>query len=445
MQIVHVHGSYWFYDCCNLRDEIEDRAVTSPPMSASVGGLLQGLLVYRSPLVIGYSGWEGDVIMSALRRRLSGGPLPYNLYWFCFRRAQVESAPEWLKNHSQVRFVVPGEERPEPVPTDELESSDTRAREVLTPEKQAPPGKAKGDPTLNATQVLEELIRSFNLKAPPLTQDPLAFFADSLRNLLPQDDEPRGERDLYFIGKVIKRLERAREREERVGTAESCLDRVRDNLRRSQFREAIRVAMAVQLHDLDDSQVGELLEATMEAALGLLDDSVEELEGYKLVARIGEIATSRGIASISMYEQVARALRYEGLTLGTLNRSEEAIATYDEMVWRFGEAAEPGVREQVARALFNKGFRLGTLNRNDEAIATYDEVVRRFGEATEPGVREQVAKALVNKGVTLGTLNRSDEEIATYHEVVRRFGEATEPGLIEQVNKARELLAGSSR
>jgi len=28
LQIVHLHGSYWFYDCCNLRGEVEDRAPT---------------------------------------------------------------------------------------------------------------------------------------------------------------------------------------------------------------------------------------------------------------------------------------------------------------------------------------------------------------------------------------------------------------------------------
>lgn len=40
-----------------------------------------------------------------------------------------------------------------------------------------------------------------------------------------------------------------------------------------------------------------------------------------------------------------------------------------------------------------KGFELGTLNRGEEAIAAYDEVLRRFGEAPEPALREQVARA----------------------------------------------------
>ncbi len=64
------------------------------------------VLSRRSPLVIGYGGWDGDVIMTALKRRLQS-PLPHNLYWFCYRRSDLDSLPPWLKSHRQVYFVVP--------------------------------------------------------------------------------------------------------------------------------------------------------------------------------------------------------------------------------------------------------------------------------------------------------------------------------------------------
>jgi len=49
------------------------------------------------------------------------------------------------------------------------------------------------------------------------------------------------------------------------------------------------------------------------------------------------------------------------------------------------------------KALVNKGVRLGMLNRSDEAIAAYDEVLRRLSDSPEPAVREIVAKALQYK------------------------------------------------
>jgi tetratricopeptide (TPR) repeat protein len=119
-----------------------------------------------------------------------------------------------------------------------------------------------------------------------------------------------------------------------------------------------------------------------------------------------------------------------------MNRSEDAIAVYDEVVERFGDAPEAALREQVAQALFNKGNRLGQMNRSEDAIAAYDEVVKRFGDAPEAALREPVAKALVNKGVTLGQMNRSEDAIAEYDEVVKRYGAAPEAALREQVANA---------
>jgi len=80
------------------------------------------------------------------------------------------------------------------------------------------------------------------------------------------------------------------------------------------------------------------------------------------------------------------------------------------------------MREAIARALFNVGLRLGALNRSEEEIAVYDELVAHFGSASAPGLRVLVARALVNKGLRLGALNRGDAAIAVYDEVVARFG-----------------------
>ena len=71
------------------------------------------ILSRRSPLVIGYGGWEGDVLMASLKRRLQS-PLPYNLYWFCHSRKDTEFLPEWLRSNLQVYIVAPPQEGKEP-------------------------------------------------------------------------------------------------------------------------------------------------------------------------------------------------------------------------------------------------------------------------------------------------------------------------------------------
>jgi hypothetical protein len=76
-----------------------------------------------------------------------------------------------------------------------------------------------------------------------------------------------------------------------------------------------------------------------------------------------------------------------------MDRSEDEIAVYDELLARFADAPEPALREQVAKALFNKGIRLGQLDRSDDEIAVYDELPARFVDAPEPAIGEVVEVA----------------------------------------------------
>ena len=60
------------------------------------------------------------------------------------------------------------------------------------------------------------------------------------------------------------------------------------------------------------------------------------------------------------------------------------------MIARFGDAPEPAPREQVAIALYNKGVRLGQLDRSEDAVAVYEELIARFGDAAQPSITELV-------------------------------------------------------
>jgi hypothetical protein len=142
VQIVHVHGSYWFYDCCNLTDEIAQRSERSDQRNQTMASLLDRILANRSPIVVGYSGWENDVIMQALKRRLNG-TLPNNLYWVLHKRPNPEESPlpDWLWRHSDVKFVAPREMQATSGPTnmlaslekgDELKSSALDAPQVFS-------------------------------------------------------------------------------------------------------------------------------------------------------------------------------------------------------------------------------------------------------------------------------------------------------------------------
>jgi tetratricopeptide (TPR) repeat protein len=162
--------------------------------------------------------------------------------------------------------------------------------------------------------------------------------------------------------------------------------------------------------------------------LGELDRSEDEIAVYdELIARFGESDET------ALREEVAITLVYKGHSLRELGRSEDEISIYDELIARFGESDETALQVQVAKALVDKGFTLGMLGRPEDAIAAYDDVVARFGESAETELQEQVAKALVNKGSRLGALNRSEDANTVYKDVVARFGESAETVLQKQV------------
>jgi len=426
IQLVHVHGTYWFYDGCNLRAEIEARTEDSRERSVTMQSLLDNVLSRHSALVVGYAGWEGDAIMTALVRRLKGR-LRNNLYWFCYRRSDADSLPIWLKEHRDVRLVLPPAlpSKPAPQPASEAGLA----------------GVAKDpEPTLPAQSVLDKLVGAFTEKSPALTLDPIGFFAEQLTKSFPPNPSENVDEDIYKLLDVIRRVELVREAEEKPSPIEAEIEHVRDAVRRSAYLEALQTASQVEPKLSTDVQREMLMESVMSAALGLNDNSEAELGGYDLVVRLasGEVSERPRVR-----ERVARALFTKGLTLGQLNRNEEAIQSYDEVLGRFGDAVEPTLRDLVARALFSKAVRLSQLNRVEEEIQTYDEMLRRFGGAAELALRELIAQGLYNKGYAFGQLNRDEEAIQAYSEVLRQFGEAPELELREPI--ARSLVSKGAR
>ena len=173
-------------------------------------------------------------------------------------------------------------------------------------------------------------------------------------------------------------------------------------------------------------------------ALGKLNRHEDAIAAYDdVIARFGESDDP------DLQEQVAIALFNKGADLGALNRHEDAIAAYDDVIARYGGSDAPALKEQVAMALFNKGAHLGALNRHEDAIAAYDDVITRYYGSDTSGLQEVVAKALFNKGLRLVILNRYEDAITAYDDIIARFGGSDAPALQEQVAKALYNKGGS--
>ena len=180
-----------------------------------------------------------------------------------------------------------------------------------------------------------------------------------------------------------------------------------------------------QIRQLDED-VGARTELTAVKALidkGNRLDEMNKLE--EALVAYDEVLSRYGASNApALLEGVAMALVNKGTILGRLERLEEALAACDEVISRYRENDTPFLLEHLAAALVNKGMILRRLNRLEEALAVYEEVVSRYGESETLVLQERVAVALVNKATILYTLHRSEEALAAYEKVVSRYGDS---------------------
>ena len=162
LNILHVYGTYEFYDCCSIQHSKERN--TAEDELFSVRSFLRTALNGMSPVVIGYSGWENDVIMSELKERFKM-PLKYKMYWFCHTEEDYKNLPLWIKYFDEERkitrddvvFVLPEEES--------SYGFDTNYNFKF----------ADFNDSLDASDVLGSFINEFNVKSPDIIQDPIKF------------------------------------------------------------------------------------------------------------------------------------------------------------------------------------------------------------------------------------------------------------------------------
>lgn len=168
VQIMHVHGMYEFYDCCNL--ENRDVEIIQGQEFKTTPGTIKTFLKRKSPIVIGYSGWEDDVIMVKLRECLEYEALPYKLFWFCYSGKDYEKLPKWLKENKEVVFVLPEKKM------DMRSKIENRENKVE-------------HPVLLAEDVLSALIVRFGFKSPNLFINPIQYYIDLIDKYLSEKIE----------------------------------------------------------------------------------------------------------------------------------------------------------------------------------------------------------------------------------------------------------------
>lgn len=458
-QIIHVHSSYRFYDTQNLINELT--ATTQTP----VAELLAEILRDQIPLVVGYSGWSKDVIMTALRKRFHQQPSPYNFYWFCYDEAALDALlrEEWVRENPYVRFVAPTEtvkKRGGVLTQGEREQAQA---EKQTGERLSHTSKTVSavSHTLPATEVFLKFIEKFisdkEKQTPELFRDPLDYFLKMLKKSFPPTKENENSelrirlkdsmdkienailRERSEHEKQNRKLEKRSQSKQTTSTA-ADLENAKQMFIKSEFRSFVRLASELKLSKFSIEQLSDLFERVCNSCerLSIAGDVEGELAGYdlmlKIYDRLGKIVLDSQTAL--KHEAIAKALISKGAILDKLKRYDEAVKVYEEAERRF--ASMPGLEPQAAAAMVSKGVGLHRLGKYNEAIKAYQKFEQKFsGSESDARLLEQIARAMVNKGVAFNAQNKHTEAIEIFRKVEERFSDAVnQPRLQELVAKA---------
>ncbi len=105
-QVIHLHGSYKFYNCKNTNAEIDASSSAQVFESVIVDDFFSSLMPERMPIVIGYAGWSQDIFMKHLAKVAKRQQLQRNAYWFCYSANAINGLPKEITEHPNIRFVI---------------------------------------------------------------------------------------------------------------------------------------------------------------------------------------------------------------------------------------------------------------------------------------------------------------------------------------------------
>ena len=141
----------------------------------------------------------------------------------------------------------------------------------------------------------------------------------------------------------------------------------------------------------------------------------------------------------------ARSLYERGRRAARDGRQGDALAFFEQVISRYGDATEAWLSELVGQALYGKAYSLEKIEREDEALVLYDEIIERFGSSERTEVQAQLARALYQRGEVLARRGRTDEALATWDDLLARYRDATEPELLRRVAGALDRKAAAFR
>ena len=118
---------------------------------------------------------------------------------------------------------------------------------------------------------------------------------------------------------------------------------------------------------------------------------------------------------------MAVTLLNKGIAFMHLNRLEESINVYTDLIKKFESYEKIEIMIAVAYAFAHKSNLLISLKKMEDVILINDEIIHKFDQNNHPSIIKFPAQAFIHKGVALMQVGKTNEALELYENMIHKF------------------------
>lgn len=180
----------------------------------------------HAPIIVGYSGWENDVIMHSLQERLKyATPLQY--IWICYDTESYHNLPGWIRDNENISFVIPEESK---------ECSENGDFINGMPKL----------PVIEAKLFFYKLIAELQIETPLIFSNPHIYYSDMIKKILPENE------DVLHLRNWTRRMQLSATNEDEF---EKVVSKMEDALIRNNYIEATDIVLSIKNLNLNKTNL----------------------------------------------------------------------------------------------------------------------------------------------------------------------------------------------
>lgn len=151
-------------------------------------------------------------------------------------------------------------------------------------------------------------------------------------------------------------------------------------------------------------------------------------------AEVKDKSPSAEFENVPTNEKVKKALIKKAELLYKLERFEDALPAYNEIISFFGDSETDHFKEAVASAVIRRVVVLKKLNRKEELLPALDEVINRFENSKITEYYEQASLAMLQKAQLLEDASH-DVLLPLFNAIIDRLRNSTNPNIKTKVDE----------